>query len=472
MILDLPDPRPELDADVGLDADPDGLSEVDGLDGTGDAGDDGLDSEHESDVDPCARSTCGVEELCGEGGTGDGLDNDCDDDVDETCECPGIGVARTCFPGDPFICAPAQPCAGVCVRGVQECEPSGVWGPCRDAVTPTTETCNAVDDDCDGVADEGLASCTPALNCPGTTRIAPMSWVSLDGSSIYSGTVESFAWDVFCPATIPPSLCPAPEEAVAPDTRVYIVASGTYRARTTIRASGDLHVCEFALIAESSGLRVELTWDTQGAGFGDTDLDLHLHRPGPETAFFSADDCCYSNCKGSTYSDAVSAAWDLAPTDDLLACRDAPHGEGALWVATGSCYNPRLDIDVVYCAREITDPANASYCAPENINVDNPPSGEPLRIMVNYYSAHSFRSTTQALVNVYCGGSLRAAFGPAPLRNGASYGSSNDSWYVADVQFATGPCGVYDCRIVPLFTSEGDYVIETGGGFGPAWSRF
>jgi hypothetical protein len=93
--------------------------------------------------------------------------------------------------------------------------------------------------------------------------------------------------------------------------------------------------------------------------------------------------------------------------------------------------------------------------------------------MVNYYSNNdSFFGTTHATVNVYCGGALRATFGPAPLVDGGSSGASNDNWYVADVRFTTGACGFYDCEIVPLLTGSGGYVVTNGGGFGPAWSTF
>jgi hypothetical protein len=182
--------------------------------------------------------------------------------------------------------------------------------------------------------------------------------------------------------------------------------------------------------------------------------------------FFTAADCYYANCKASTYGLLSTPDWGLPPTDDLSACRDAPHGEGERWVTIGSCYNPRLDVDVINCNPAVTDPTDYGFCAPENINVDNPPVGQPFRILVNYYSQHLYSGVTNAVVNVYCGGVLRASFGPQELVNGAGYGATNDNWIVADVQFGTGMCGALDCEIVPLD------IVQTGPAFGPAWSDF
>ncbi len=78
----------------------------------------------------------------------DGLDNDCDGEIDEGCECS---------PGE------EQPCGtlrteGICTPGTQECQEDGTWGTCENAVVPTAESddCNnGTDDDCDGTVDEG-----------------------------------------------------------------------------------------------------------------------------------------------------------------------------------------------------------------------------------------------------------------------------------------------------------------------------
>ena len=77
--------------------------------------------------------------------TCNGLDDDCDGRNDET------------FPGLNTACSAGQ---GVCrAAGVQVCSPNGAAVVC-DAVAgaPRAETCNGQDDDCDGTLDEGFAN--------------------------------------------------------------------------------------------------------------------------------------------------------------------------------------------------------------------------------------------------------------------------------------------------------------------------
>src|SRR5262245_58260037 len=50
-------------------------------------------------VDRCSPD-CMDAELCDPMGGGDGIDNDCNGEVDETCACTA-GTARSCFPGRP-----------------------------------------------------------------------------------------------------------------------------------------------------------------------------------------------------------------------------------------------------------------------------------------------------------------------------------------------------------------------------------
>ncbi len=71
----------------------------------------------------------------------DGLDNDCDGSEDEGCNCES-GLERDC--GSDI---------GECRVGRQYCE-KGKWGTCTDYIGPVNETCNGLDDDCDGFIDE------------------------------------------------------------------------------------------------------------------------------------------------------------------------------------------------------------------------------------------------------------------------------------------------------------------------------
>ncbi|RME52473.1 hypothetical protein D6783_04625, partial [Candidatus Woesearchaeota archaeon] len=72
----------------------------------------------------------------------DSQDNNCNGEVDEGCPCEE-NATRLCGSD-----------VGACEQGIETCH-NGTWGECTGQTTPTTETCNNVDDDCDGATDEG-----------------------------------------------------------------------------------------------------------------------------------------------------------------------------------------------------------------------------------------------------------------------------------------------------------------------------
>ncbi|MBK7861427.1 MAG: putative metal-binding motif-containing protein [Archangiaceae bacterium] len=77
----------------------------------------------------------------------DGLDNNCDGTVDESCSCR-IGEERGCYTG-PQVTRDA----GVCHGGKRSCVDGG-YTRCTGEVKPSAELCNGLDDDCDGTVDE------------------------------------------------------------------------------------------------------------------------------------------------------------------------------------------------------------------------------------------------------------------------------------------------------------------------------
>ncbi|MFT3769363.1 MAG: DNRLRE domain-containing protein [Minicystis sp.] len=79
----------------------------------------------------------------------DGLiDDDCDGVVDNGCACVN-GTTQSCYTG-----APATLGIGVCQAGVQTCA-NGQWGACVGEITPSAESCDGKDNDCDGSIDDG-----------------------------------------------------------------------------------------------------------------------------------------------------------------------------------------------------------------------------------------------------------------------------------------------------------------------------
>ncbi|WP_436626239.1 hypothetical protein [Sorangium sp. So ce136] len=76
-----------------------------------------------------------------------GFDEDCDGAPDDTCPCVD-GEIQDCH-GNPEVAG-----IGECVKGTQECQ-DGKWGDCVGDVNPTHEICNLRDDDCNRNIDDG-----------------------------------------------------------------------------------------------------------------------------------------------------------------------------------------------------------------------------------------------------------------------------------------------------------------------------
>jgi hypothetical protein len=95
----------------------------------------------------CGGEVTPTAELCNT------LDDDCDGLSDE--EADGGVLRRACYTGTPVTRS-----VGICRDGQQACATGAFGGACAGEVLPGTETCNALDDDCDGLLDEN-ASGTP-----------------------------------------------------------------------------------------------------------------------------------------------------------------------------------------------------------------------------------------------------------------------------------------------------------------------
>ncbi len=191
-----------------------------------------------------ASVTCGAragepsDELC------NGLDDDCDgrtdetfDDLNQACSvglgsCRVFGVTECADEGDAVVCPvePAQAApescneldddcdgqtdedypgigetcsagVGSCLRrGIQTCSENGLGLACSARPEqPSEEICNGVDDDCDGRTDEGFAGLNTACSRgTGTCRRAGINRCSEDGQSVVCGAVEGAPNDDIC----------------------------------------------------------------------------------------------------------------------------------------------------------------------------------------------------------------------------------------------------------------------------------
>ena len=125
----------------------------------------------------CVVLAAGCSDPVCEDGDNDGFGPGCTrgadcDDEDPTrnvdCSGPPVDCAATPFvPGCPCLFGSRNECfdgpaekagVGQCSLGVQYCTQGRQWDRCVSAVLPAFETCNGLDDDCDGVSDNGVLS--------------------------------------------------------------------------------------------------------------------------------------------------------------------------------------------------------------------------------------------------------------------------------------------------------------------------
>ncbi|MBK8257587.1 MAG: hypothetical protein IPK82_33575 [Polyangiaceae bacterium] len=143
----------------------------------------------------------------------DGLDNDCDGLKDEDCPCRN-GEVQDCFEG------PGMPGVGICKKGLSACE-NGVWQPCEGFVGAKDETCNDIDDDCDGETDDvqGVGSMCTLADALGVCKtgkkqcnsdkgllecfpaVEPSQEICDDLDNDCNGTPDDLAFEV-CTATV------------------------------------------------------------------------------------------------------------------------------------------------------------------------------------------------------------------------------------------------------------------------------
>ena len=426
----------------------------------------GTDAGEDVMVNPCGTK-CGPKELCDPEHLG--LDDNCDGQVDEGCGC-SAGQVHFCFKGDP-----SYHNAVGCYDGSEKCSEQGTWGPCVGGVHATAPDNCYIND---------VTQCHP-ISAPPFADVHLKTGTGTFSANAIAGTET---WTVGCPAGVNP--CPAVAGAPPIDT-FKPLQSGEYLVTYSKNVAGQPtpQTCTYPLFVGAPGLRVELTWEHSGADDG-VDLDLHVKQPMSTlpwdiSSFGSEQDCGWGNCKLSPFgfgddpfldpgaphwfADAPvmppnPVNWWLDPMMSANTCYYAPRGIGQKWQALSKgCHNPRLDIDNITCDFSKSDPNDANFCTPENINIDYPPEKQWTRIGVHYYSNHGNVYDVHPDVKIFCNGALTAELGSggyyspeSPVTfsssDGEDVGTSNRFWVVADVAFVNDKCGKSFCTVNPLYS--------------------
>ena len=427
----------------------------------------------ELDAEICGDLTCNnpvndgcvAAEVCN-----NGADDNCNGEVDEDCLCTA-GAVQQCFRGPP-----GRRNVGACVDGMQTCQGTGEfreWGPCVGGIAPgTTEACDSLDNNCNGCVDDSPLCCVVELACPAPGSLpdgAPFENYVIDGTQFYGGAVATWQWDVtggpcdrlFTTTTSPLVQTFTLTGANGPTLTLRPTLSGDYTVHVRITTpDGTVYECTFIVHIAGPGLRIEMCSNRTSS----TDIDLHVHRPGTTTPWFSTvvggtgsssainnDDCYYMNCKATTFAASGAPNWGY-PNSPIAECSGGP--EGAMWQALGYCRNPRLDIDSI-----------SANGVPENINIDVPQNNGTYRVMAHYYSG---TGVALPMVNVYCGGRLLGSYGAAPdtvpgFDQSGGFGGG-DMWRVVDATPTVVGGVTTGCTLTPLHPAgmTTGYNVTTG----------
>lgn len=428
-------------------------------------------------------------------GTGNGFDDDCDGLADEGCACPQSGQTKPCRLVPATQTDPQGNMVGWCSKnalGSVDCSAVGdttKWsGVCRGAQQPTVnDSCATGDFNCDGLdrnnAVQGCRCKTLDVKCPQEpltvapfpdpghlpfidgsqwivdpalrTQVTGWQWAAIGGdcdnvlpnptfalfrgpdtrvAGARVGSKSSFMIDS---VAIPPRLVSDGHGAIkgvlANSNAAGIIypafaLSGDYLVQGQFTYDQETYSCTQKVQVRAPGVRVELCWDMDG---GSRDVDLHVARTFGACSSNAWDNECDCNYKNT------SANWGYSSSPGS-ACSGWGSTSGGSSDGGNPCNNPRLDKDNISCNLGQTDPNGMGFCAPENINIDQPNDDDSFVVMANFFSGSK---PTPLHVNMYCNGERVASIGANPasgagfprlLKSGGD--SKGDIWTAATLK--------------------------------------
>lgn len=305
-----------------------------------------------------------------------------------------------------------------------------------------------------------VLDCPTSADDPRLPRGGVGDELVIDSADFLEVRPDAWHWSVVADGC--DEILPAPRYDIGvdnePELSLRPARPGAHRVRLEVTTDdGAIDSCEFEVTVLGRGLRVELCWDTSTQ----TDLDLYLHRPNDESAWYrpgstrpdelAFDDttCNPANCGADLRLGLGRVDWGYAdsPTEWC-----DPFTTDTGFLVQGICPNPRASTD--------NNQVLATGTA-EVIQLDTPSPGERFRIMVQNFD----NGPATPHVYVYCGSASAYLPPPGSPPNFQAPGGAGiqarfgTMWRPADVEIYADASGVTTgCQVEPLLLGEAPYV--------------
>jgi hypothetical protein len=142
----------------------------------------------------------------------------------------GIDRGPMCAEGSTESCvSPGNPLIGACRAGSRVCS-GGAWGPCSEVLPAASEDCNGIDDNCNGMIDEGCAA--------GCIVVCEKCTGSSDDAAAADGSVDHPF------ASIEAAMAAAGQIDGGTRRRICVVGGATCRESTLYQTNGPLKMTD------------------------------------------------------------------------------------------------------------------------------------------------------------------------------------------------------------------------------------